>query len=689
MSLLIPLVLTAASLSASPEAVPVTVPAGSHPRVFTTADEIVALRARAANQDWAAKVRDGMIEAATSLAADTLDIPHQGGQWSHWYTCKEDGGRLQAETPTRHVCQSCGAVYSGWPYDQVYVAGRHWHYLGGVRSLGLAYAFDPRPEFAARTREILLEYASFYSDLELHDVNGKKSSAKARLLAQTLDESVMLCGICLGYDLLYEADCFSPDDHARIESGLLRPMVETIQANDRRESNWQSWHNAAIAAAGFLLGDTALADWAIHGEHGFVFQMHHSLKPSGMWYEESPSYHWYALKAHLYLLEAAARGGADLYAMPEVKKMWDAPFNQIYPDLTFPPMNDSDRSSILSAASYYEPAYRRYRDPRYLSVMQPRNSESALLWGAEDIPADVPPLTLETTNDPGDGLAVLRTQDGQTALFFDYSQAGSSHVHPARLNITLFAHGEERFVDPGRLPYGNPLHQAWYKQTVAHNTFVVNKASQARVAAEFGGFVQEAHYTAVRALCTKAYEDTRLERCLLQTGNLILDLSRGASDQTATFDLPLHMRGEQAEVPGSEPIEEEDTANGYDHLKEMKRLPSNWRSFDLECGQGRRIHVDLLDTSDVYTAKGYGTSPRDLLPLVLRRQQGTQALFAAAYQVLSPGETPMAVEYLPEGILRVDHPHPEVSVLELRLEPKATVVETDIQGHTTEATLAP
>ena len=613
--------------------------------VFLSAEELVQVRARCEREPWAAAVRDGIVQEANSLVQEPLEIPHAGGQWTHWYTCREDGGSLKARTPTEHICSVCGNVYSGWPYDEVYVTQRHSHWLRGLETLGWAYALEPKPAYAERARTILLEYAGFYGDLELHDVHNKQGSSKARLYAQTLDESVTLCHIAAGYDRVYDAPCFSAEDHQSIEQGLLRPMVATIQVNPRAISNWQSWHNAGVGCAGFLLRDKALVDWAINGKAGFLYQMARgSVLESGLWYEESPSYHWYALSAHVYLLEAAARAGADLYVIPIVKKMFDAPIRQLFPDGTFPAINDSNRHAIASVRSYYEVAYKRFADSHYLCLLEPRDSPWALFWGA-DIPADVerPALRLTTSNEESEGLAILRDAAGTTAFYLDYGQGRSGHVHPAKLNILLYAHGEERFVDPGRLPYGNPLHKKWYRQTLAHNTVVVGGASQRLSPGKLEAFGATDSFALARATSGRAYQGVMLDRTLLMAGNTIIDVFRCHAPEDTVFDLPLHVRGDLGELPPCAPCAPLGKEHGYDLLKDPCQCTGPLTSVDIQTGEGRRIHAQFFEEAECYRAMGLGETPQELLPVIIRRIRGKAAVFVATYQILDAGEEPDAV----------------------------------------------
>ncbi len=634
----------ACSAAAERAAMTVTLPEGPYPKVFLTRAEQEAIRVLA-NSDpshparWAPPIRDAIIAEADALLEAALDIPRAEGQWTHWYTCKEDGAGLRPDSPTLHVCTVCGKTYTGNPYDQVYVTLRHTHWLRAIETLGRAYALDPNPAYAARARAILLAYASFYGDLKLHNVHGEERLGGGRLFAQTLDEAVALCHLLVGYDLVYDAACFSEEDHTAIAEKLIRPICATIRPNNCMISNWQSWHNAAVGAAGFLLGDEELVDWAVNGPAGFLFQMRRSVMDSGMWYEGAPAYHWYALYAHLYLLEAAARAGMDLYALPVVKKMFDAPARLIFPDGTFPAIHDSDRTSIFQNRDFYEVAYRRYRDRSYVRFLTERNSPIALFWGVDGIP---PSFTLEpmtSSNEISEGLAILRDGSNETALFFDYGPAIGGHTHPAKLGVILYAHGDERLVDPGRLSYGNPMHNEWYRQTIAHNAVVVNATSQTTAAGKLVAFGYNDAFSLVRATCDGAYKDKGvfMDRTTALFDDKIIDVLQCRANQDVTFDLPLHFRGELPEFPEAEEMASLADTEGYRVLKRVRRLTAPPRSFDVACGNERRMRVHMSDTDAVYVADGYGNPLTEIIPVVLRRSEGRSAVFITAID-LRPGD---------------------------------------------------
>jgi oligo-alginate lyase len=629
-----------------PDQVAIVLPETESRNVFFTPEDLDAIRRRAEEAEWAAEIRDSIVAEARAITAAELEIPHAGGQWTHYYTCREDGGNLKAKSPAEHVCQVCGKVWSGWPYDDVHVTHQHNYWLHGVETLGLAYVFDPDPAFAARARDILIEYAGFYRDLPLHDVNNESGTGKTvgRLYAQALQEAVMLREIVFGYSLLYDAAAFSPPDHEKIANGLLRPMTEVIRMHPRPQSNRQSWYNTACGCAGFLLRDRELIAYAINGEYGFLFQMKNSVKPGGMWHEGSPSYHWYALRAHVYLLEAAERAGMALYELPIVKKMFDAPIRQLFPDNTFPALQNSTRHSISQVREFYEVAWKQFESPIYLRFLQPRNSIWALFFGADKL--EKPPvrsLWLTTSNSLSEGLAILRNGSGDAALYFDYSQGTVSHFHAAKLGIILYAHGEERIADPGCLLYGNPIQFRWYIQTLAHNSIVVDRESQRKAAPELLAFGYRNGIAVVRAKTSKAYSGVTLDRTIMMQGNLIVDVVQCTARRRRTFDLPFHFRGELADLPARKAAEPLGDANGYECLQEIEYCVDPLENFVVRTGEETRMHIGVHEASEAWIAKGYGATPSELLPVVLRRLHGDEAVFATVIQLLEKPETPRRV----------------------------------------------
>jgi hypothetical protein len=658
---------TGGGATPAPAPAPVTIPVARRAsEAFLTEGEARAARNRYLGDPAAQAFGRALIARADALASAPLDIPRAGGQWTHWYVCPVDGGKLEAQSPTAHRCARCGAIQSGWPYDDVYISHRHMHWIQGVETLAWAHVLDPKPAYVQRAREILLTYAGFYRDLPLRDKDRGESRSAARLHAQTLDEAVALCRVSVGLGLLREAPGIASGDVEAIAEGLIRPMAATVSRNSMGISNWQSWHNAALACAGFLLGDRGLTERALRGVNGFRFQLEQAVFPSGLWHEEAPMYHWYALHAHLYLLEAAARGGENLYGDPRVRGLFDAPLRQLYPDYSFPALHNSDRASIRDMGQYYAVAWRRYGDLRYAALATKYDHPWVLFWGAP-VPSGTPDPPLRTSNDASEGLAILRDAENRIAAFLDYGPGKSGHVHPAKLNLLLFAGGNERLVDPGRLPYGSALQRDWYTQTLAHNTVVVDGRSQARSAGRLVRFEAHASLYQLRqeiarlardpaleavlmsaldpaaplslvvAGADAAYPGVRLERLVALQGSTLVDLFEAHSESPAVFDLPLHWRATLRGLEGATPAAPLGEANGYPLLRDLRQAPPGTRGFVADLGARGSIAVRLLDGLPVYVAEGHGRPPDERNPVVIRRAAGTRAVFAAVYTVAQPG----------------------------------------------------
>ena len=427
--------------------------------------------------------------------------------------------------------------------------------------------------------------------------------------------------------------------------------------------------------------DAGLVDWAVNGPSGFLFHMQGSVTPSGMWYEESPSYHWYVLQAYTYLLEAAARAGMNLYGQPEVKRMFDAPMRQVFPDLTFPPLNDSERTSIVSQRKYYEVAYRRFGDPAYASMLPPRNSVEAFLWGVDYVPYGVTAnLGLTSSNEPSEGLGILRSPGSDTAVYLDYGPGTSTHVHPAKLGLILYTFGNDRLVDPGRMAYGHPMHEAWFKQTLAHNAVVVNQTSQTKAPGTLKAFGVQDGFALVRASCDGAYPGVTLDRTICLAGNAVIDVVTCASATAATFDLPLHLRGELTGLPSAAPCSSIGNTTPYTQLQNLRSFAAPLSGVSLNVGEGNRVALTFLDASTCYVAEGYGPNMNGMLPMLLRRQHGTSATFIAVYQMLSGSDVADPVSASVNG-LTVQVSLPAITV-EVGLDTRVFIAGADAETAT-------
>ena len=612
-------------------------PKRTHPFLFGGREVFARARARAEKHPWAKKQLDAVIHDADVAVAAKLDIPDEPGQWSHHYVCKKCGARLR-HSGDKHVCKRCGKIYTGWPYDQVVVAGIHRGTWRHVRTLGLAYALTGKEAYAEKARAILLGYVAKYKHYPLHNVWNKPSKSAGRMLAQTLDEAVAVIGLAWGYDLIHNSPCLSPDDRAKIETDLLREVVATIRRNDAGISNWQSWHNAGIAAVGFCLQDAEMASQAVNGKSGLRFQFSKSVLSDGFWYEGATSYHYYALQAIRWAAEAAHFAGIEVYDAPAHRSLYTAPIAYVFPDLRFPAVNDSNVFGIDAQHGLYELAYARFGDPTLLTVTScgRRNSLEAWLWGVDALPKP-PPLKLASKDFQGLGAAVLRQGTGADQIYvhLDYGPHGGGHGHPDKLTIILFALGKHLAPDPSRLAYASPLHKSWYRQTFAHNTVCVDQRSQKPATGKLTMFGSKPGLAVARAECGKAYPGVMMTRSIAVTEGYLIDVYTVRSEDEHAYDWLYHNFGDLkpglTTTPRAEPLAKD---NGYQHMKDVTHADTaeTWRADFKQPDANVRLTMLGEPGTAVYFGMGMSENPPQPCPMVAVRRKAKRTRFVSVIE---------------------------------------------------------
>lgn len=564
------------------------------PRLLADAADLARIDALARSEPWAAGVRSTILQAADSFPAahnaryglSEWKLPPEGGQWTLWYVCPVHGVSLQNRAVGQNVCPVDNKNYTGWPYDQVIYARRHNDNAAAARDSALAYRFTGEEKYARAAARILLAYADVYNGYALKDVNNRQTSSAARVHAQTLDESVWLIPMAWAYDLVSDSGVLSSAERDRIEGALLRSAAAVIARYDAGVSNWQSWHNAAIGAVGFALEDQSLIDRAIDGRSGFRFQMKNSVLSDGAWYEGAWSYHFYALDPHTQLAEMAARAGVDLWSSPALRSMFEAPLRMAGPDFNLPPFNDSGAVSLFGSDRLYEIAWARYRDPIFAAVLGRRaRGREALFWGASAFPSDSLP-TLPSAVFPASGNAMLRAEGSDHYMAIKFGPHGGGHGHYDKLGFVSYARGAVMAVDPGTQSYAAPTHTTWDKVTLAHNTVVVDQATQAEASGELKAFAALPAISAVRAGAGQAYKQASLERTLVLTAEYAIDAVQAASRDGAEhrYDWIYHNNGVLSTPLALAPATGLPTSNGYQHLSGARSaaVDGDWQaSFDV------------------------------------------------------------------------------------------------------------
>jgi oligo-alginate lyase len=593
---------------------------------------IEAAKARASRNTWAkAALDDVMQNAARGLSSDP-NPPERPGQWPHWYSCKLDGVKLETVSPTEHRCPKCGTVYRGDPYDAVVLYGVHSRYSRFVRDLGLAFRFTGDAKYARRAGELLGAYAARYAKYPLHNTRGEAKVGGGRIMAQTLDESVWLIPVAWGYSLVRET--LSPAERGRIENDLLVAAAEVIRQHRMSIHNIQCWKNSAMGCAGMASGRADLVSDAIDNpDRGFRVQIAKGVTDDGLWYEGSLGYHSYTMDALWPLAEAARLSGTDLYS-DRLRSLWDAPLALAFPDGTPPGFNDNGGSPITRLGPLYELAYARWKRPEYgrVAAKGNRSSLQSLLWGAEPVLAG--PLSPERSSLLRDaGFAMLRAKN--TAAAIRFGMHGGGHGHPDKLNLVTWGAGKRWGLDPGSINYGVPLHQEWYRSTVAHNTVTVDGASQSTADGRLDSWNESAAETTLAASADSVYKGVKLSRTVKASASKLEDRFACSSDAPHTYDWVFHSPGRLTTSVQTKPGPEKlGTAAGYQHIEKTAQgqTDGDWWARWEQDGASLTLRFKAAPGTEVLTGAGPGRDPADRVPVLIVRRKAASTVFEAVHE---------------------------------------------------------
>jgi hypothetical protein len=158
----------------------------------------------------------------------------------------------------------------------------------------------------------------------------------------------------------------------------------------------------------------------------------------------------------------------------------------------------------------------------------------------------------------------------QTDMLLKYGPHGGTHGHPDKLNLILFADGDELAGEPGAYRYEDSRHAEWTRPTIAHWTVSVDQHEQAPTTGKLLAFYDAGNVKVMRGVCTTAYAGAGLDRTVVQMPGYIADIYRAWSNANRTYDYPLCFRGALDAMQGADagalkPLGLP-TSRGYKHI---------------------------------------------------------------------------------------------------------------------------
>jgi hypothetical protein len=518
-------------------------------------------------------------------------------------------------------------------------------------------------------------------------------------MAQRLSEAMWLLPLIQSYDLIYNARCMTDADRRLIETDLIRHAItfinrkrsgaEEAAARDKGRPNWRTadpepgngavgnwmnFYNAAYIQAGIVLGDR---DWIDIGMADTKSMIVRGIGDDGLWKEGTIGYQLFARHALVACMEPLARRGYDLYGYAgcRVKNLWDSPLKFAYPDGTAPGINDSGRSPVAGSwqAMAYDYAYLRYRDANYGKLVNeaPRQVfQSEGCYFPTAIYETLPEREIKALGSvifDTLGYAILRgvENDNETFLLMDYGPHGGGHGHPDKLNLILFADGDELAGEPKGYRYEDNRHRDWTRPSIAHWTLSVDMHEQAPTTGKLLAFYDAGPVKVMRGVSDGAYAGVGLDRTVVQMPGYIADIYRAWSNAEHTYDYPLCFRGTLDALEGVDPAAltplGPPTTRGYKHIsvQPARELAASWigtwRRDALppdagpEAGEQQRGHpasnvrVVLVGAPDTIVYVGQDVDGRHR---VVARREGRATIFATVIDPYADSDVVASVEPL-------------------------------------------
>ncbi|GEA13054.1 hypothetical protein KUL49_34290 [Alteromonas sp. KUL49] len=483
---------------------------------------------------------------------------------------------------------------------------------------GMVYQLSQDDKYADFVKDMLLVYADLYPTLPLHPERRVNSQNPGKFFWQSLNEAVWLVYTIQAYDLVINA--LSEEEQNVIETQLLKPVATFLSSGQpstfNKVHNHGTWATAGVGMAGYVLDEPewveiALYDLEKSGKGGFIRQLDELFSPQG-YYNEGPYYQRYALFPFVTFAKAIENNeperGIFEHRDGVLLKAIDTTIQLSYNGLFFP-INDAIKTKGIDTIELVHGvtiAYGLTKDTGFLDIAEQQNQiilsgDGLRVANALDA-GKATPYTFDSVafGDGKDGdegaLVVMRSQvAGDQAVLFKPAAQGLGHGHFDKLTWQFYDNGSEIISDYGAARFLNveakyggrylPENNTYAKQTVSHNTVVVDETSHfdARVsvgnanAPTLNFFESSGHGVVSSGEISTAYEGVTLERTLALVNlpemerTITLDLFEVTSDDEHQYDLPLHYQGHLIDSnfqlsANTDQLPALGEDNGYQHL---------------------------------------------------------------------------------------------------------------------------
>lgn len=303
------------------------------------------------------------------------------------------------------------------------------------------------------------------------------------------------------------------DLRTHIEDNLLRVVIDAVKSRQIVSNEGRA--QLTIAQAGALLGGGDLEDvlaWLEEPGDRFNGGGHlpqlfwEEVDRDGAGHEGSPYYNSTWLEAFMPLGEVLMQAGQDdlFTTYPHLRKMITYPgrlmnLGKYYPSIGNSGGTGAPEAPLPDMVGRYVEAYVKFgiKEAAVLAYILNGNSTEGMKGGLfdgdfrkvqrqiQDLVDEHGPVWEKSDNMNAYGLAMHRAGHGKDArtmwVYSGMTGRGGNHPHSDRLNLGLFGYGLDLLPDLGYPEYPTPWEnsQGWVKNTISHNTVVVDAQRQA------------------------------------------------------------------------------------------------------------------------------------------------------------------------------------------------------------------
>ncbi|MGR5140129.1 heparinase II/III domain-containing protein [Photobacterium sp. DNB23_23_1] len=495
---------------------------------------------------------------------------------------------------------------------------------------GRLYLITENEAYRDYIRNLLVAYAEVYPKLELNV--SLDSNHPGRIFHQTLNENMWMLYASCAYSCIHHT--LSDDERSLIENDLFQIMadmfVDTYAHDFDIIHNHGLWAVAGVGICGYAIQNQEIVDKALYGlkgdsvSGGFLAQLSQLFSPDG-YYMEGPYYHRFSLRPIQLFAEAIERRQPEvgIFAHKDgvIKTTSYAVMSTAFPDGTLPALNDSSKTIDINDEGVLittSACYGRYEEDANLLAMAAHQKDvwvhisgkklSDAVAKEENIPAFNWGSLFVTDGPNGDkgGLTIMRHRDSKdqdTMALLWFGQHGSDHQyhsaldhgHYDGLHLSVFNKGHETLHDYGFGRWVNvepkfggryiPENKSYCKQTIAHNTVVVDRKTQN----EFNTAMAESRngelhffktenedFQGMSGIVREYYAGVDMQRSVLLAkvdgieNPLIIDLYRLISEDEHEYDFPVHHTGQiirtDFDYQANASLKPMGESDGYQHI---------------------------------------------------------------------------------------------------------------------------